>query len=234
VIVSVILSRGLYSCSVLVEAEVSFYIPIIIAYGSWIYNYLCNRCLSPLMLWVRLALKARCLTLCDKVCQWLAAGRWISPGSSTNKTDRHDITEILLKVALNIVNHKPVFNIIGTITHQSSWWSSTTSQMLTWWLRRVWRYQSKNNDIQNAHKTTDRATRTPLKNRGWTHVLTVADNGHLLSMSNCSMHNWFHKTTHTQYVINWESYLDFSIYTFPPLLSSFSLYCSWIRHTTNG
>jgi hypothetical protein len=30
--------------------------------------------------------------------------RWFSPGtpvSSTNKTDRHDITEILLKVGLN-------------------------------------------------------------------------------------------------------------------------------------
>jgi hypothetical protein len=26
---------------------------------------------------------------------------WFSPVSSTNKTDRHDITEILLKVALN-------------------------------------------------------------------------------------------------------------------------------------
>jgi hypothetical protein len=45
--------------------------------------------------------------LCDKVCQWLASGRWFSPGlpvSSPNKTDRHDITEILLKVALNTVN----------------------------------------------------------------------------------------------------------------------------------
>jgi hypothetical protein len=43
-------------------------------------------------------------TLCDNVSQWLAAGRWLSPGnpvSSTNKTDRFDITEILLKVALN-------------------------------------------------------------------------------------------------------------------------------------
>jgi hypothetical protein len=32
-------------------------------------------------------------TLCDKVCQWLAAGRWFSPGipvSSTNKTDRQE------------------------------------------------------------------------------------------------------------------------------------------------
>ena len=45
-------------------------------------------------------------TLCDKVFQWLAAGRWFSPGtpvSSTNKTDRHDITEILLKVTLNTI-----------------------------------------------------------------------------------------------------------------------------------
>ena len=46
-------------------------------------------------------------TLCDKVCQWLATAQWFSPGtpvSSTNKTDRHNITEILLKVALNTVN----------------------------------------------------------------------------------------------------------------------------------
>ena len=46
-------------------------------------------------------------TLCDNVCQWLAAGQWFSlgtPFSSTNKTDGHDMTEILLKVALNITN----------------------------------------------------------------------------------------------------------------------------------
>ena len=46
------------------------------------------------------------ITLCDKVCQWLATGRWFSPGtlvSSINKTNRHDITEILLKVALNTI-----------------------------------------------------------------------------------------------------------------------------------
>ena len=38
-------------------------------------------------------------TLCDKVCQWLATGWWFSPGtpvSSTNKSDRHELTEILL------------------------------------------------------------------------------------------------------------------------------------------
>jgi hypothetical protein len=39
----------------------------------------------------------------DKVYQLLAHDRWFSPGtpaSSTTKTGRHDITEILLKVAL--------------------------------------------------------------------------------------------------------------------------------------
>jgi len=40
---------------------------------------------------------------CDKVCQGLATGRWFSPVSSKNKTDRHDITEIFLKVALNTI-----------------------------------------------------------------------------------------------------------------------------------
>jgi hypothetical protein len=62
-------------------------------------------------------------TLCDKVCQWLVTGRWVFPStpvSSTNKTDRHDITAILLKVALNsiILNQKNTavelrYNIMG-------------------------------------------------------------------------------------------------------------------------
>jgi hypothetical protein len=36
----------------------------------------------------------------------MVAGQWFSPGtlvSSTKKTDRHDIAEILLKVALNTI-----------------------------------------------------------------------------------------------------------------------------------
>ena len=37
----------------------------------------------------------------DKVYQLLAQGRWFSPASSITKTGRHDIAEILLKVALN-------------------------------------------------------------------------------------------------------------------------------------
>jgi hypothetical protein len=69
------------------------------SYGSWIYNHLCNQCPSPLM-WVWISIRVRCTTLFDKVFQWLTTGRWFSPGppvSSTNKTDRHDITEILLR-----------------------------------------------------------------------------------------------------------------------------------------
>jgi hypothetical protein len=37
----------------------------------------------------------------------LATGRWITPSTpvcSTNKADRHDISEILLKVALNTIS----------------------------------------------------------------------------------------------------------------------------------
>jgi hypothetical protein len=65
---------------------------------------LCNQCLSPLMLQVRISNRARCTALCDKVGQRLATGQWFSLGplvSSTNKTDHLDIIEILLKVALS-------------------------------------------------------------------------------------------------------------------------------------
>jgi len=76
------------------------------SYSSWIYNYVCNHCLSALKLWVRIPRGVLYTTLCNKVWQWLTAGRWFSPGtpgSSINKTDRHDITEILLKVSLNTI-----------------------------------------------------------------------------------------------------------------------------------
>ena len=52
----------------------------------------------------------------DKVYQLLAHGRWFFPGtpaSSTTKTGRHDIAEILLKVALK---HKKSLKIIKSIT----------------------------------------------------------------------------------------------------------------------
>ena len=52
----------------------------------------------------------------DKVYQLLAHGRRFSPGtlaSSTTKTGRHDIAEILLKVALN--NKKAINQSINSV-----------------------------------------------------------------------------------------------------------------------
>ena len=53
-------------------------------------------------------------TLYDKVCLWLATHLWFYPNtlvSSTNKTDHHDMKEILMKVALNTI----------TLTPNSTW-----------------------------------------------------------------------------------------------------------------
>jgi hypothetical protein len=88
---------------------------------AWLldYNYLyairTYQYLSQLKLWVRTPFRRDVLdsTLCDKVCQWLDTCGWFSPGtpiSSTNKTERHDIAKILLKVALNTINKqtKPI------------------------------------------------------------------------------------------------------------------------------
>ena len=50
----------------------------------------------------------------DTVYQLLAHGRWFStgtPASSTTKTGRRDIAEILLKVALNTINQSIIFII---------------------------------------------------------------------------------------------------------------------------
>jgi hypothetical protein len=78
--------------------------------------------------------------ICEKVCQWLATGQWFSPGtpiSSTNKTDSHDISEILLKVALNtIIQTKPVmlqlviYHIL--IKHLTPYISALVKQLLSY------------------------------------------------------------------------------------------------------
>jgi hypothetical protein len=80
------------------------------AFGSWIYNYLCNQWLPPLTLWVWMPLNRSVLdtTLSEKVYHWLATGWYFSPGtsvSSTNTTERHDITEILLALNPTIPTH---------------------------------------------------------------------------------------------------------------------------------
>jgi hypothetical protein len=55
----------------------------------------------------------RLATASDKVYQLLAHGRWFSPdtpASSTTKTGRHDIAEILLKMASNTKNQSIIIN----------------------------------------------------------------------------------------------------------------------------
>ena len=71
------------------------------SYGIWIYNYLCNLCLSPLRLWGVLD-----TTLCDKLSLWLATGLVFSGNSSF----RHDLTEILVKVVLSTINQTKTSN----------------------------------------------------------------------------------------------------------------------------
>ena len=69
---------------------------IVWSYGRWIYNYLCNQYLSPLTLWVRTPLRWGVLDI---------------PASSFNKSDRHDITDICLRMTLNMINQtKPTLN----------------------------------------------------------------------------------------------------------------------------
>jgi hypothetical protein len=60
-------------------------------------------------------LQKRCTRLAatsDQVCQLLVHGRWFSPGtpaSSSTKTGRHDIAEILLKMALNTKKSNQIY-----------------------------------------------------------------------------------------------------------------------------
>lgn len=75
---------------------------------SWIYNYICNKCISPLMLQVRIPIRIRSVSLCDiKFISDLWTGRWFSSGTSVsyiNKTGRQDITAILFNVVLITIN----------------------------------------------------------------------------------------------------------------------------------
>jgi hypothetical protein len=100
--------------------------------------YLCYQWQSPIKsrFWILFRRGVLDTKLWDKVCQWLAAGRWFSPCapvSSINKTDRHNITEILLKVALNTINHKPsmfsvCYGIEGLCTNNGRKWKVAVAQ----------------------------------------------------------------------------------------------------------
>jgi hypothetical protein len=76
------------------------------SYGNWICNYLFNQCLSPIKWRVRIPLKARCTWYNIMWC--ILSGRsflWVLRFPPSIKTDRHDITGMLLKVPLFYVKH---------------------------------------------------------------------------------------------------------------------------------
>jgi hypothetical protein len=54
------------------------------------------------------------------VCQFFAVGRWFSLVSTINTADRHDMSEILLKVVLNTITLTESHPRIEFIVHNSS------------------------------------------------------------------------------------------------------------------
>jgi hypothetical protein len=72
-----------------------------LSYGSWMYSYLCNQWLLPLTLRVR-TWKARC-TRYNIMWYSLSVICSRSVVSPTNKTDRNDISEILLNTITSLV-----------------------------------------------------------------------------------------------------------------------------------
>ena len=78
------------------------------SHDSWIYNYLSNQCLSPLTLWIWIPLMTKCTQHC--VMKFVSDSPQVggTPVSSTNKTDSHDIAEILLKVVFKNPNPNPL------------------------------------------------------------------------------------------------------------------------------
>ena len=78
------------------------------SYESWIYSCLYNQCLSPQTLWVKSRpgevysmqhYVIKFVSVLQQVCGFL----WVLRCTPLIKLDGHDITEILLKVALNTI-----------------------------------------------------------------------------------------------------------------------------------
>ena len=80
------------------------------------------RCLSPLILCICIPRMEKCTTLCGIVCQWFSLGTLVS---SANKTDCHDITEILLKVTLNTIKPTKPTNLLYVYNYSIEIWSVT-------------------------------------------------------------------------------------------------------------
>jgi hypothetical protein len=100
-----------------------------------------------LTLWVRTPLRRGVLdtALYDQVCQRLVTGQWLCPGtpvSSSDKTDHHDITEILLKMALKTIilspNHYFCLFFSERISKTNTWTNWLLHKSFGyWWIPRI-------------------------------------------------------------------------------------------------
>jgi hypothetical protein len=96
------------------------------SYGNWIYNYLCNQCPITTKVVSLNAAHGQVYSIQHYVIKFVSDLRqvgdffWVLPVSSTNKIDRYDITEILLKVAL-----KTITLILNKLMQRHNIWQST-------------------------------------------------------------------------------------------------------------
>ena len=112
------------------------------SYGSWIYNYLCNQCLLPLKLWVRIPFMD-------------------TPVSSTNKTDHHDITVILWS---GVKHDKPGKTIKHSITMTNLFKKRRNNRRFQWWP--LWHPQTS-----SYHRSTwIRSVSAKLCLRQWSYI----------------------------------------------------------------
>ena len=104
----------------------------------------------------------------DKFYQLLAQGRWFSPGipaSSTTKTGRHDIAEILMKVALNTKNSNSNSyseeRLIVYFFFFNYKFDYSPIKLFSYWIRKkVWSQREKDKQIYQQ------TMQTSLKSRG--------------------------------------------------------------------
>ena len=108
-----------------------------------------------------------------------AHGRWFSPGtlaSSTTKTGRHDIAEILLKVALNTKNqsvNQYLLNNIKAYTYFCLLYFSSIQITISWFLIPVEHTVKNGNSKARMFKKTD-IFKNEWENDDW--QLTLEDN----------------------------------------------------------
>ena len=133
-------------------------------YGSWIYYYMCNQCLSSLTLWVRIPIMARCIAIKLSV----TCDRWFSPGTPVwpprynwnivesgvkhhnhhlklNSKLRNHLSGMIRKVWKQISFRNVIFN--GNLYNIHLAWSQIQLKQiinivrLHCSVRKVWRYQ---------------------------------------------------------------------------------------------